>query len=178
MAKDPADRPEDGAAVASALQSSVDATSTERILSPAAWRGDTAVLPVAETTGPPKSRRPLLWIGLAALLIAGLIAFFVVRSTGQGTVTVPKLVGKTRANAGAAARMVGLNPRFEGDPSGRVIDQRPAPGSEVLEGKSVFLTLAPVQAASPSPFPTPEEPKEHGKGKGKGHDEEHRKGND
>jgi serine/threonine-protein kinase len=177
LSKDPSDRPKEAMVLAAALRSSASSTSTEPIRSPAAVARDTAVLPAAEVAVPPGRRRPLAWILVAALLAAGLIAFFALRSTDQATVNVPKLVGKTRVAAAAAARIVGLNPEFEGASSGRVIEQRPAPGSEVLEGKTVFLTLAPRVAPSPSPSP-PEEPKEHGKGKGKGHDEEHGKGND
>ena len=169
LSKDPKDRPKDAAALASALRSSGGAVTTEPILTSAARTGDTAVLPVVE--GPAKTRhRRLGWIVIASVLGAALIGFLVARSTGEAHVTVPKLVGMTRANAAAAGRIVGLNPRFEGDSSGRVIAQRPAPGSEVLEGKTVFLTLGAVPAASQSPSPRPEENNQgedhHGKAKG------------
>jgi serine/threonine-protein kinase len=176
LAKDPKDRPTDAAVFSSALlTTSADAT-TEPIPHASDATQGTAVLPALATPAP-WTRRPLPWILVAALLAIGLLAFFIVSSAGGDLVAVPRFIGKTRVEAAAAAKLVGLEARFEGSTSGRVSDQRPLPGTRIARGKPVFLTLQPkavpvIPTASPPP---PTGPGEDHHGKGKGH-EKHGKG--
>ncbi len=96
---------------------------------------------------------PWLWIsGLLAIVILGLAAFLVFRlinnnpTPGPQQVSVPNLVGKTYADAQAAAESVGLKvARSDFKPSDQpddtVLSQDPSSGS-VDSGTTIKLTLA------------------------------------
>lgn len=68
-------------------------------------------------------------------------------SSGQGTVTVPELTGKTQVEAAGELIALGLEPIYKEEASkdatpGTVIRQNPTPGKEVAAGSKVTLVVA------------------------------------
>ena len=111
LAKDPAVRPHDGAALLTALgaRAGTDLTAATRVLPrpeaatrvlPAASRPP----PPAETAPPPRSRLPLLAAGLLVLALAGLaVAYGLTRPSSGGTpaTTTPSLTAPTTHSTSA-----------------------------------------------------------------------------
>jgi stage V sporulation protein D (sporulation-specific penicillin-binding protein) len=69
------------------------------------------------------------------------------------TVTVPDLIGETRAEADSALAKIGLQAQSSGSGT-TVSNQSPAPGEQVLQGSTVVLT-ANANQAPPPPLPPP-----------------------
>jgi len=87
--------------------------------------------------------KPWMWVaGIVALIVLALIAFFLLRPTGE-TVKVPVVLGMTQAEAVAAVEAAGLVAKVtevEGDgAAGTVATQNPAEGTEVAKGSSVTI---------------------------------------
>lgn len=128
--------------------------------------GSLAWLPLGENATPKKSRRPL-WITLGAVG-AVLLLVIIIGSLNRGSsspvdtvaekpaqatqtdepepepvmVTIPTiLVGMTATDAANALTGVGLNPVFDGEPDGKVIDVIPGAGTEVEESATVTLVI-------------------------------------
>jgi beta-lactam-binding protein with PASTA domain len=79
-------------------------------------------------------------------------------SAGQNppsqTVTVPDLIGETRAAADSALARLGLQAQFSGTGT-TVNDQSPPPEEQVLQGSTVILTVGTDQAPPTLPPPPP-----------------------
>jgi eukaryotic-like serine/threonine-protein kinase len=102
-------------------------------------------------------RRGLL-LGLAGLLLAGLVALaLVLLLPSSTTVKVPNVVGQSEQSAAAALRRAGLNPAPSLAPSttvatGLVIRERPSAGALVKKGArvSIVVSAGPASAALPN----------------------------
>src|SRR6266550_2901411 len=88
----------------------------------------------------------------------------IVASSGKETVSVPRLVGQTRAEASATLANAGLQlgqvrQAFSDQPEGTVISSSPAQGVDVPKGDQVDIVLSkgpqPTPTPSPTPVPTP-----------------------
>lgn len=125
-------------------------------------------------TGPPRRRLPEIWPWLLALLVlvlAGLAAaYFLTRdddepaatttastttattNTTAATVRVPDVVGTTSSEATATLRDAGLEANIvavpSDRPSGQVVAQNPAAGSDAPEGSTVRLNVAQAAATT------------------------------
>ena len=79
-------------------------------------------------------------------------------SAGQNpppqTVTVPDLIGETRAAADSTLARLGLQAQFSGTGT-TVNDQSPPPEEQVLQGSTVILTVGTDQAPPTLPPPPP-----------------------
>jgi serine/threonine-protein kinase len=85
-------------------------------------------------------------------------------STGRPQVDVPDVIGMSERSARSSLRSAGLEPvtqqRTVTDPAqdGVVIEQRPAPGTQVDRGRQVVIVLGAFELAEPPPTTTPEAP--------------------
>jgi eukaryotic-like serine/threonine-protein kinase len=102
-----------------------------------------------------RRRRWLLW-GSGVLLVAALVALAVLLASSGGKVTVPNVVGQTEAVALGRLRGADLNPTAALTasttvPSGVVVSQAPARGSEVGKGTrvSILVSAGPGSAKLP-----------------------------
>lgn len=95
---------------------------------------------------PLPSRRPLgglLNVVLAVLIVAVVVVAAVTLLTGDETVTVPDLVGRSLSEAEATAESVGLTLEVTAtDGSARVVAQDPSAGTVVTKGSGVEVTVA------------------------------------
>jgi serine/threonine-protein kinase len=110
------------------------------------WSDETVVVDEREEIVPPR-RPPLLWPWLLAFLVlvlGGLGAYWYFSQ--EDTSTVPAVVGQRQDAAEADVRAAGFEPQSEqaesAKPKGLVIAQRPEGGSELEDGKTVFLTVS------------------------------------
>ena len=92
----------------------------------------------------------LIGVGLAVLVIAIAIFFLFLRQT---KIEIPNLVGQNVEDAQRELEEAGLEVRTidqaspDGTNIGKVVEQAPPPGTEVLEGSAVTLTVAtPMQS--------------------------------
>src|ERR1700749_1317674 len=85
-------------------------------------------------------------------VLQGTTGVLTVSSEGQTpppqTVTVPELIGQTRAAADSALARLGLQAQFSGTGT-TVINQSPAPGEQVLQGSTVVLAVGTDQVPPP-----------------------------
>jgi serine/threonine-protein kinase len=114
--------------------------------------------PLIEDYGEPvedggRRRRALLW-GLAALVLAGLVALAIVLTQAKHTVTVPHVTGQSEQAAAAELRRAGLDPApslrsSTAVPTGLVISQSPGAGRRVEKGSRVSIVISggPASAA-------------------------------
>ncbi|MGI8778233.1 MAG: Stk1 family PASTA domain-containing Ser/Thr kinase [Acidimicrobiales bacterium] len=116
---------------------------------PPAGYGPPPVGPPASTPAAVYRRRRLVLLGLLGLLAVGLVAIVVAMTSGGGsggTATVPRVIDLSVPDATAAVTKAGLTstvdqqPGRSGDPT-RVVDQNPAPGSEVKSTTVVTLVV-------------------------------------
>lgn len=104
---------------------------------------------------PPESdskRSPWVWVGVAALIliVAGSALFLGRTLFGNSSaeqVTVPALVGKTVEAAGQSLSNQGLKlgdqtPTASDQPTGTVLTQNPAAGSQLAKGQPVSVTVS------------------------------------
>jgi eukaryotic-like serine/threonine-protein kinase len=85
-------------------------------------------------------------------------------STGRPQVDVPDVIGLSERSARSRLRSAGLEPvvqeRTVSDPAedGVVIEQRPAPGTQLDEGRQVVIVIGVLEVVEPPPTTTPEVP--------------------
>jgi eukaryotic-like serine/threonine-protein kinase len=85
-------------------------------------------------------------------------------STGRPQVDVPDVIGLRERSARSRLRSAGLEPvvqeRTVSDPAedGVVIEQRPAPGTQLDEGGQVVIVIGVLEVVEPPPTTTPEVP--------------------
>lgn len=101
---------------------------------------------------PPENRyfKILVWsfVGIAVLVVLSAVTAFIVALQGAETITVPALTDEELGNAMEQLQARGLyaqiEQRFFSDPSlkGRVVEQKPGPGSRLKAGRSVLLTVS------------------------------------
>jgi serine/threonine-protein kinase len=110
------------------------------------WGDETVVVEERDEVVPPR-RSPLIWPWLLAfllLVLGGLGAYWYFSQ--EDTSTVPAVVGQRQDAAEADVRAAGFESQSEGTasakPKGLVIAQRPEGGSELEDGKTVFLTVS------------------------------------
>jgi eukaryotic-like serine/threonine-protein kinase len=176
LAKDPAARFPDGAAMADALQEAeVDeplrsrggtllaappnrapAPPTRPVSKPAPAVAPTRVAndySPRRNVNPSERRQRMALFACAILLAAGLIVGAIALAPGH--VRVPNMHGLTRSRAVSRAHHDGLQAqfghRYSAAARGTVIGQSPQPGTRVSDGTTVRLTLS----AGPAPVPVP-----------------------
>jgi beta-lactam-binding protein with PASTA domain/predicted Ser/Thr protein kinase len=99
-----------------------------------------------------RRRRAMLWV-LAFVIVAGVVAAALLLTRSNQTVGVPKVTGQTEQAAGATLRVAGLSPlpslrSSVSVPSGLVISQSPAAGSEAKKGSHVSIVVSAGPASS------------------------------
>jgi beta-lactam-binding protein with PASTA domain/predicted Ser/Thr protein kinase len=106
--------------------------------------------------GEDRRRRWLLW-GSGLLLLAALVVLGLLLASSQGKATTPNVVGQTEAVALARLRAANLDPVATTTasttvPTGTVVSQTPASGSEVGKGArvSILVSAGPGTAALPA----------------------------
>jgi len=172
MAKNPANRYQSAAEMREDIERSlagqpvlatpVLSESATTVLAPAGATADSTLLLRRPTQADRRGRGlafTLLALALLALLAAGFLLTRGVFGGGGGgdTVGVPKLIGKTRAEAETALSAAGLTrgnvvEAFNAAAAGTVFDQNPNEGDKVKRGARVDITVS--KGASPVTVPT------------------------
>ncbi len=99
-----------------------------------------------------RRRRAVLW-ALALVIVVGVVVAALVLTRSEETVGVPQVTGQTEQAAGATLRAAGLDPlpslrSSVSVPSGLVISQSPAAGSEAKKGSHVNIVVSAGPASS------------------------------